>query len=297
MVWKPAKALGLIVGLVILLTIVGIDAYLIQSMGSQGLGASLYLTALLFVLSLPLLGLWGYWYYELLSLQYTLDRNALVVAYGTCRHVIPLGAIRRIVPASEIGLSQGFHGIGWPGYLKGHVHREDVGLLLVHSTEPLERQLIVITNSLCYGISPSNPEQFLEDYAKRRMLGPIRRVVEGTEHARLLVLPVWRDRVFWLAIILAFVANIVLVGVIVNQYGELPERIPLHFDVQGQADHIASKSSLLLIPGIGALTLGMNTLLGMFLHRRARLGAHLLVYVALGIQAVLWLAAMGILTR
>ena len=61
MVWKPAKTLGLAVGLIIVLTIVGIDAFFVQSMIGQRLDFNLYVTALLFVLSLPLLVLWIYW--------------------------------------------------------------------------------------------------------------------------------------------------------------------------------------------------------------------------------------------
>lgn len=303
MVWKPAKAVGLIVGFVIVLTIIGIEAFVIQSMSGQRLGMDLYFTALLSALGIPLLVLWVYWYYELLALRYTLDRNALVITCGTSRRIVPLNTIQRIVRGSDISssgeiiISQGFRGVGWPGYLKGHIHLADLGLLLVHSTEPLPRQLVVVTESVCYGISPKNPERFLEDYARRRALGPVQQLAQGREYASLVILPVWRDWLFWSAVILAIVANVALFGLIMNKYGALPERIPLHFDAQGEVDRIASKAWLLVVPGIGALTLGINALLGLLLHKYERLAAYLLTGTALSVQAVLYLAAIGILNR
>ena len=297
MVWKPAKALGLVVGLIIVLTIVGIDVFLVQSIRGQSIGASLYFTVLLFVLSLPLLMLWLYWYAELLSLRYYLDRNALVVDCGTSRHVVPIDAIQRIVPGDGLSISQGFHGIGWPGYMRGQMHLKDLGPLLVHSTEPLERQLVVVTESVCYGISPRDPQRFRGDYASRRALGSIRQVKQNHECAGLGALPVWRDRTFWIAGALALIVNAALFGYIMGQYPGLPERIPLHFNVLGEVDRIASKVWLLVVPGIGTLTLGVNASIGVLVHRRERLGAHLLVCTALGIQAIVALAAIGILRR
>jgi len=82
-----------------------------------------------------------------------------------------------------------------------------------------------------------------------------------------------------------------------GRWETLPERIPLHFDAQGIVDRIDSKSGLLIVPTIGALTLVANTLLGVLLHRHERLGSFLLAFCALGIQCVLWMAALGILAH
>ena len=79
MVWRPAKAMGLIVGVIVLLTILGLQVFLVQSMVSQRPGSMLFLTALLLLGSLPLLVLWSYWYYELISLRYYLDRKRQLI--------------------------------------------------------------------------------------------------------------------------------------------------------------------------------------------------------------------------
>ena len=295
MAWKPAKTLGLVGGLVIMLTIIGVDLFLVQSAVGQTLSLNLYFTVLLVILSIPLLILWAYWYFGLLTLRYQLDRNALTISCGTSKHVVPMEAIEAIVPGREVRVRQGFRGIGWPGYLLGRVYLEDLGLLVVHATEPLERQLVVVTSTICYGISPRDPARFLEDLATRRALGPTRPVPQIAEHSWLASLPVWRDRLFWGGLTLAAVTCIALFGLLANRYGMLPERIPLHFDATGEVDRIAAKDSLLVIPWIGALALGANGFLGVLLHRRERLGAYLLLAMAFMVQVVLWVAMMRIL--
>lgn len=295
MVWKPAKTLGLAVGLIIVLTIVGIDAFFIHSMIGQRLDFNLYVTALLFVLSLPLLALWIYWYHGLASLNYYLDRNSLIITCGMLRHIVPMQQIQRIAPGNEFTPLSGFRGVGWPGYLMGRIRVRGLGTLIVHSTEPLPRQLVVVTDTLAYGISPKDTTQFLEDYARRRALGPIEKPTQTTEYAPFAALTVWRDRWFWLFIVLSFMANAALFGWIINRYARLPALIPLHFNAFGEADRIAAKSGLLVIPIIGVLTMVVNNLLGLILHQRERLGAYLLVAATLGVQVILWLAALSIL--
>jgi len=108
-------------------------------------------------------------------------------------------------------------------------------------------------------------------------------------------LRVWRDRWFWGIIVLAFAANAVLFGLVSRLYAYLPERMPLHFDALGQADRIAAKSGILVIPGIGMLTLAVNGLLSLLIYQRERLGAYLLAVIALAVQAISWLAAISIL--
>ena len=129
----------------------------------------------------------------------------------------------------------------------------------------------------------------------RRTLGPVRGVKHNVRYPPFVALPLWRDRWFWGVIALAFGLNAALFGFVAQLYGSLPERIPLYFDAWGEVSRIAPKVSLLIIPGIGAITLAVNSFLGALLHRRERLGAHLLVGVAWVIQLILWLAATAIL--
>jgi len=297
MACKPDKSLGLGVGLVVVLVIIGMEGFLLRSMGGQPPGLNLYVMALLFVLSLPLLALWLYWYYGLATLRYTMDRDALVIACGASRYVVPMDAIRRVVRGDQVEIAQGFRGVGWPGYLMGSLRLKELGLLLVASTEPLQRQLVIVTDRMCYGISPRQPEHFLADLATRQALGSLHPAEQTVTYVSFVAAPVWRDRWFWGMVLLAFAANAALFGVIALRYPALPERLPLHFDAQGMVDRVDFKSGVIVVPMIGALSLAANGVLGAILHARERLAAWLLAGMAVVLQVVLWIAALGILER
>ena len=93
---------------------------------------------------------------------------------------------------------------------------------------------------------------------------------------------------------MAFLASLALLGLVAGVYGGLPDRVAIHLGSREVA-RVVPKSSLLALPVMGALALVVNSFLGLLLHRRERLGAYLLAGMAFSVQAILWLAATGIL--
>lgn len=81
MQFRPSKRIGLFVGLLIIGTILAVAGYLWNSLQRQTMGLGLFLMALLFAVSLVLLSLWSYWYLELATLRYRLDRNSLRIEW------------------------------------------------------------------------------------------------------------------------------------------------------------------------------------------------------------------------
>ncbi len=53
--------------------------------------------------------------------------------------------------------------------------------------------------------------------------------------------------------ILSFSAFIWLIWLVFRYYPELPERIPSHFDIKGNADAFSSKSSIFILPVVGGV--------------------------------------------
>ncbi len=297
MFWKPAKAFGLTIGLLLLLASAGAVVYLWQSTVAQDPGPSAYVTGLLFAVSASLVALGIYWIYGLATMRYYLDRNALVIGCGTARHIIPIDAIRSIVPGTDVPLTGRLRGISWPGCLMGTGQTRDHGPLVTYSTEPHERQLVIITDSLCYGISPRQSEAFLAAYASQRELGPLRRVQQDRAVIPLAALPIWKDRAFWGAMIAGLLASLALFGLISSRFGSLPDRLPLYLSPQREAFRIVGKAELYLIPAIGAIIVLVNSIVGMVVHRRERLAAWLLAAVTACLQAPLWIAALSVLGR
>jgi hypothetical protein len=172
-----------------------------------------------------------------------------------------------------------------------------LGHLWTLSTEPLERQLVVVTPKGCYGVSPRDTRGFVRDCLALRALGALREVRQGPVRAALARLDLWRDRTFWLMVLVAISANVALLGLVMAQYPLLPARIPLRFAASGEPLHVVGRAWIFVVPLIGGLAWLTNTLVGSVLHRRERLAAHLLVTMAASVQAPLWFAVVRVIGR
>ncbi|MDE2818003.1 MAG: hypothetical protein OXM03_02195 [Chloroflexota bacterium] len=80
----------------------------------------------------------------------------------------------------------------------------------------------------------------------------------------------WTDKVFYFFLILALLADVALFGVIQSVYPQLPERLPILFNAQGQADLVANKVYLYRLPlGVALLILANGAVCAFFIKRSA----------------------------
>ena len=293
MVWKPRRSVGGLVGLAAILFLVAVDGLLLSRLRGPVSLASFFI-ALAVAASLPFLALLGYWLYGYFSLRYRLDRNALTIVWGATRQIVPMASIQRVVRGEELGGRVDIEGMNWPGYWVGHGRVEGIGLVLLYATRPLAEQLLVVTPTLAYGISPDEPEKFLQAFELRRRLGPLQRVSQESHQPGFLTWPIWQDRLAHLLGALGLLANAALFAYLCWRYPALPAFLPLRFDALGQTDRIAPRSEVFKLPFIGLLALTANCGLGFLVHRRERFGSYLLLAGAFLVQILLWLAVLGI---
>ncbi len=66
----------------------------------------------------------------------------------------------------------------------------------------------------------------------------------------------WTDKAFYLLLFLAVLINLGLLGAIYTVFPQLPERLPILFNAQGQADLVANKVSVFRLPlGVAIIVL------------------------------------------
>jgi len=294
MVWKPRRSVGGLVGFAAILLLGAVDWLLLSRLRGPISLASFFI-ALAVAVSVPFLALLGYWLYGFFSLRYRLDRNALTIIWGATRQIVPMASIQRVVRGEELEGEVEVEGVHWPGYWVGHGQVEGIGLVLFYATRPLAEQLLVVTPTLAYGISPDEPEKFLRAFELRRRLGPLQRVSQESRQPGLLTWPIWQDRLAHLLVALGLLANAALFAYLCWRYPTLPAFLPLHFDALGQTDRIAPRSEVFKLPFIGLLTLTANCSLGFLVHRGERFGSYLLLAGAVLVQVLLWLAVLGII--
>jgi len=275
MVFKPRRSTGVLVGVAIILSILVLDALLLSYLRWGQISLVFFIFALLVILSLPLLALLGYLVYGLFNLRYQLHRDALTIVWGATQQIIPLGNIQEVVRGEDLGKEIKVRGISWPGYLVGRGQIEGIGRALFYATGPVAGQLLVVTPTRTYGISPADPDGFLDAFEIRQHMGPIQLL--SYEHRQLdfLSWPIWRDRLAHLLLALGSGVNLIL-------FAHLCWRYP-------------SRAEMFKLPAIGLVVLIVNSGLGILIHRRQRVGAYLLWGGTIAVQLLCWLAALNII--
>ncbi len=279
--------LGLCLGALALL---GALIWAMRLAGPSPRGALLGLAALSV---LPLLLLLAYWTWGYFSLRYELSRDGLIIRWAASRQVLPMAEIR--------GLSAGrayaapLRGLRWPGHQVGrtYIDTEEGGRqTLAYATLPPEEQLLVITSSLVYAISPAEPKAFAAELERRRAMGVARHWEQGTERPRWARLSIWSDPLALRALAVALILNALAFAWIAWQTPSLPERVVVQYRYDAALDAIVRGPAQPLatvwrLPMISLAALFLDIVLAALVHTRARLGANLLLIGATLVQVAL----------
>ncbi|MEX2446053.1 MAG: PH domain-containing protein [Dehalococcoidia bacterium] len=287
MYYQPPRSLGLLVGAALTAWALVLAVVLLGVGAGQGLNVVTAAALAGSVLALGVACLLGYWIYSLITLSYALDRNGLVIYWGTMRQVIPLDAIERLVPGSSVGVPR-VSGVSWPGYHVGRAQIGRIGEVLFYSTHQTPEQVLyVMTTEKSYAISVTDPASFARQIQVRQDLGPTARVTHHVERVYPSMQGFATDHLGWALAAGAAVCCVAVWMVLAWQYGEIPASIPVHFPL-GEALPFAEtnpKSVLLHVPRAATAVLAVNLVAGVLLYGWDRAVARLLLAATIALQA------------
>jgi hypothetical protein len=234
----------------------------------------------------------AYWLVGRLTLRYTVTRDGLVLQWAASRTSVPMGEITHILQGRPY--AEPLHGLRWPGHEVGRTtlvaddgsRRE----LLVLATVPPEGQLIVMTPSVAYALSPADRSAFVRELMARRRMGPVQQLPHGTAHPVLGRLGIVRDALAIRLLAAGLVANVLAFAWLIWQYPSLPAQVALWFGFDTATGRPAAILQPLALawqlPAIGFLAWALDAGAAGVVHARARLGAELLALGALLLQLV-----------
>ena len=295
MEWITDRHIGSQNGVLFIIAIVMIDIILIGLMLTQPIGLITFIAGLLAICSVPLIALIAYQLVGLARSGYALDRNALTIFWGPITQVVPTAAIQRIMLGSEVEGRIKFRGWRWPGLMVGQGEVPEAGLTLFYATVPLSEQLIVITPSLSYAISPTDLAGFIESIKARYELGPTQELEQTSTHPPLFDWPLWRDRLMYAFETIGFVLCAALFAYVCIRFADLPKSLPLHYTTEGLPDRFGTPSQVFILPFIGLLALAGNSLLGLWIYRREQMAAYVLWGGMVFVQILLWVGSINLL--
>jgi hypothetical protein len=176
---------------------------------------------------------------------------------------------------------------------KGRLGGQDV---YIFATRPLAEQLLLLTETAVYAISPVDLENF-KDCLEALRTAKLDEAADMPEsHLGFLQWPFWADRPAHLLLAAAALLNLALFAYLTAVYGRLPDQVPLHFNRLGEVDRLAAPDRLFVLPLIGLVTWIINSLWGWVFYRQdQKLPAYLLWGTAVVVQLAVWGAVLGLL--
>ncbi len=286
MQYQPPRALGLLVGAVLIAWSLGVTLLLLLFGFGREIDAftvGIYLGA---IAALAVAALFGYWTYALATLSYSVDRNGLVITWGPVRQVIPLVAIERLVPGTSVGVPR-VRGVSWMGHHVGVGIIERIGSVMFYSThQQPEQVLYVMTTERNYAICVTDPTAFAREIQVRQNLGPTAEVSHHVERMDAPIQAFWADNTGRLLAGVAILFAVLLWAIFGLQYQGLPELVEVHFPPFEAPAVIEAvgRGTLIEIPRMATFLLAVNLVVGFLLYTWDRAAAYAVFVAAAALQ-------------
>lgn len=268
-------ALLLLVGLTILTLALVLLLLRTRPVGPKTVGIMIALLPTVILTALLAYRLW-----QLRSLDYWLDRDALRIFWAGDILTIPLTDITDIAPAAAHTLRPAWR--RWP--LSWLQPDNSDHTPAAYTTLPPPDCLAVTTRHTTYFISPQDAPAFLAAFHARQTFGPSRTLTEHVEVSPLHDYWLRRDHLAQILLATSLLLGFIFLAYFLWHYPTLPDTVPLHFDAGGLIDRVGPRRALLLLPAITLLMWFFNVAIGFVLYERQRLATYLLWGNALAVQ-------------
>jgi hypothetical protein len=297
----PPQSPGRFVGLALIAILLLIDSGFLILILLAPIGILTVLLGLLILGSLPLIGIVIYVTAGISSARYRVENGLLIIEWGRLVQAVPMREILEILPSEEIEAAIEFRGVRWPGCMIGQ------GLLRVadgrelrtafYSTRTLELQVLIVTDSMVYGLSPADPFAFIASLGA--LLESDLGGDEATAYSEMGILDwsVWPERRSLFLIGAAVALNLTLFAFLSVIYNQLPAEVPLHFSQIGIVDRVGSPSGLFILPLIGLIAWIAAVILGWFFYflRHEKPVAYIVWGITVVIELATWIAVVSLI--
>lgn len=267
---------------------------LIDALFRQSDPSTMFILFFCSILTVGLSSMAIYWSVIAFKLNYRINRNGLTIQWGLAQQRIPFHHIETITYGESVAKPPRFRGINLAGLRIGWAEINEYGLLKFCTTAPITGSLLVVTPYRTYVISPERPQALLQAWEARKQLGTTQNWREEIQRKWPFNADFFTDRLTWWLIGAAALLCLWLLGYLALNYSDLPPSLPIHFDSFGQADRIADKVTIFILPTAGAIVWLVNVLLGGLVYQKEKVAAYFLWGSTIWMQLCLWVAALTI---
>jgi len=199
--FPPSKRRGLVAHGLLIACLAALSGWGFLRLSTTPIGPGFVFFILIGLLAFAPIPLLGYRAYALHRASYQIDRDSLELRWGLRDEIIPLADIEWVRPAEDLTQPLTAPPMVLPGAILGLRRHPDLGIVefLASSARGL---LIVGTSRRVYAISPAEPVEFLDTFARAVELGSLREARPRSRYPSFVFSNAWASglvRYLWLA--------------------------------------------------------------------------------------------------
>lgn len=288
--FPPPKRNGLIFHGVLLFLLMVISAWGFVNLSLVEVGPNFVIYLLIGLLAFAPIPLFGYRAYALLRAQYILDRDSLDLRWGLRDENIPLSDIEWVRAADDLTRPLGFPAMPMPGAVLGLRRHPDLGVV-EFIAGGRKNLLLVATAKRVYAISPANPADFTQTFARAVEMGSLSPSEAKSVYPSFIVAQAWESgaaRYLWLVALFLNIGLIVWVSLLIPSFS----RVALGFGPDRAPDAVPS-TQLIILPLVSTFLALAGWAAGLYFYRwpKQRI-LSLTIWISSALESLLFLVAV-----
>lgn len=265
--FRPNRRKGVLIAGGSILIFVGILVYATINILNGSVNISLSINLILLFLSAVMTFLMAVRFYGLLTAKYTFDRDHLLIDWGLRKEKIPISDIEWVRGYTDGQDRAPLPLLRLPGQILGHISDHHWGSIDYFASE-MKTLIMIGTSKRIFGISPKDPNGFVNAFNKNVEMGSLDRSGGRSEYASVVIVEILRSDLNRFVLFLNFFLNIGLM-IWVTLLAPRLSSISLGFDPDLTPLEPVTGAQIILLPILSWIFSLVGFFIGLILYRSA----------------------------
>jgi hypothetical protein len=274
----------------LLVALIAASTWAFINLSHRALGLDFAIFLLLGLLAFAPLPLLSYRAYALFRAKYVLNRDSLELHWGLRDEEIPLMDIEWVRPMQDLSYPLRIPSAMLPGAVLGLRRHRDLGVVEFIASEK-NNLLLIATARRVYAISPANPADFTQTFARAVELGSLSTAQPKSVYPSFVLSQAWRSglvRYLWLAALFLNIGLIVWTSVLIPSLAQV--RFAFGPDRSGSA---VPSTQLVLLPLLSVFLTLIGWGAGLYYYRwEPRRVVSVTIWASSALSSLLFLLAV-----
>ncbi len=262
--FPPSKRGGLLLHGGLLLILISVSALGFYYLSRTDLGPNFVIFLLVGLVAFAPIPLFAYRAYALLRANYILDRDSLELRWGLRDEDIPLTDIEWVRSVDDLTQPLGLPALPMAGAILGLRRHPDLGVVEFIASDR-KNLLLVATAKRVYAISPADPAEFAQTFARAVELGSLTPAKPKSVYPSFVVVQAWTSgltRYLWLAALFLNIGLFTWVSLLIPSFS----RVGLGFRLDRTPDAVPS-AQLIILPLVSTFLALVGWAAGLYFYR------------------------------